>query len=459
MNVKSPQGLEPSDRRIRKHIHGKTHTMEVECPPGFTELCRTWCEQLWRDFPLSSKHSEFLPVIKNGRLFIENAPFDFCHDLLLRGQPFTDVKIHTFRGRCSNEEKLKNHLLAIPWELWIPNDNKIDWDVRVDSLKSHLYNEKRIKAQVLEFLKQKFNAPAKTEIQSIAIDIQIEREVLSVALSLGGRRFWQRKQKESLSHAAPLREDVAACLIIRMCELGKLWGLDQQPNYVLNPFCGTGTLLHEAALFLSRLGNLLDRSDTWAYPHLPFFKKAAYLDRQKRILNEVRQEFSEMSDPVLFEAEDVQTDFVSVAQSWFETTGAQNFMSHRAQGVCHNSLVPRPIEGFEFHNGMGWVVSNPPFGIRLSNSAQGGTEKLYREFAHRIASLPKLSSHSDTNMRMSWLGVVLCPDEACWRILQSRLSDWHQKCEHFMLGGLDIRAVYFAKSGKGPASLTARRNF
>ncbi|MEY2988307.1 MAG: hypothetical protein RJB13_1828, partial [Pseudomonadota bacterium] len=204
MNANSNQSAEPSDRRIRKHVHGKTHTFEIECAPGFTELCKRWCEQLWKDSPLFSKHADCTVVIKNGRLLIENTPFDFCHDLLLRGQPFTDIKIHIFRGRCSNEEKLRSHLLSIPWELWIPADKKIDWDLRVDSIRSQLYNEKKIKTLCQEFLTKRNTTLSGADKQRIAVDFILEREVLSISLSLGGRDFWQRKQKEHLSHAAPL---------------------------------------------------------------------------------------------------------------------------------------------------------------------------------------------------------------------------------------------------------------
>ena len=458
MSSTSTPGAEPSERRIRKHIHGKTHTFEIECAPGFTELCKRWCDQLWSESPTHAKHPECAALVKNGRLVIENAPFDYCHDLLLRGQPFTDVKIQIFRGRCSNEDKLISHLNSIPWEIWIPQDKKIAWDLRIDSLRSQLYNEKKIKLLFHKFLEQRFARPSTTEDQDIALDLNLEREVLTVSLSLGGRNFWQRKQKESLSHTAPLREDIAACLIIRMHELGVLWGLGHPPQCVLNPFCGTGTLLHESALFLAHIGNMLDQSNTWSYPHLPFYKKAAFLYREKRILNEVKQSFLESENLVTFRAEDLQPDCVSAAQEWFESTGIQNFMPHRAESKCHNSVVPHPLDGLTIprDNGLGWIVSNPPFGIRLSNNSQGGTENLYRDFAQRIASLSNTNSSMRPIERLSWLGVVLCPNEDCWRIVQRTLSNWQQKCEHFTLGGLDIRAVYFGHVVKGAASFAAR---
>jgi 23S rRNA G2445 N2-methylase RlmL len=193
---------------------------------------------------------------------------------------------------------------------------------------------------------------------------------------------------------------------------------------------------------------MLNRSDEWCYLHLPFFKKAAFFDREKRLLNVAKQMFSDEQNSVVFSAEDLQPDCVSAAQLWFETTGIQNLIPHIVEAKCQNSAVPHPLELVPANNSLGWIVSNPPFGIRLSNNSQGGTENLYRDFSNRIVSLTNKTSSSHSSEMKSWLGVVLCPDEDCWRILQSRLSGWHQKCEHFMLGGLDIRAFYFGRAEK-----------
>lgn len=446
MNTSSTRTIEPSERRIRKHVHGKSHTFEIECAPGFIELCKRWCEQLWRVFPAAEKHPDCLAVIKNGRLLIENAPFDFCHDLLLRGRMFTDVKIQIFRGRCSNEEKLLSHLQNIPWELWIPTHENIVWDIRVDSLRSQLYNESRIKTHISEYLGKMAQTTSAQESQQLGLDIHLEREVLSVWLSLGGRHFWQRKTKEHLSHAAPLREDIAACLIARMSEIGNVWGLGGQPQRVLNPFCGTGTLLHEAAIFLSKTENLLDRPNDWAYLKLPFYRKAAFLDREKRILGESRERIADDTTIPVLIGEDLQPECVSITQLWFDSPAVKNFLKIKTEIMCRNSAELLSKNELTMSDRLGWIVSNPPFGIRLSNNAQGGTENLYRKFAQRVAALHTLKRKNEELQCDAWLGFVLCPDETCWRIFQSTLSEWNQKCEHFTLGGLDIRVFYFGIS-------------
>lgn len=449
MSTRDTVESEASERRIRKHIHGKHQTFEIECAPGFSQLCKRWCERLWEDYPNKSKYPDCTASVRNGRIFIESAPFDFCHDLLFRGQPFTDVKFQIFRGRCSSEEKLKTILSSIHWELYIPTGRNIEWDIRVDSLRSQLYNEKRIKSQCIEFFGKAFSPQALSPTHLIACDFNLEREVLTISISLGGRTFWQRGQKQNLAHAAPLREDLAACLIIRMSELGTTWDLGKQPTHVVNPFCGTGTLLHEAALFLSGLGNQLDQSERWTYRELPFFKKASFLDRVKKNFSHIMQ-ISELRDEsIAFYAEDIELNCISATRQWFEQTAIRSFMPLRIEAACVNSIEAQQLNTRHSEAGAYWIVSNPPFGLRLSNQTHGGTESLYRKYSERIASLPLAASNNPQSRVSSWLGVVLCPDENCWRIVQSRLSGWKQKCEHFTLGGLDIRAIYFGYSQSG----------
>lgn len=440
------------NRRIRKHIYGKNQTFEIECSPGFSELCKKWAEQILANFLSPADYEKCSVQIKNGRVLIENAPFDVCHELLLRGQPFTDVKIQIVKGRCSSIDKLQNLLERIDWDLWVSDKTNITWDIRVDSLRSQLYNEKKLKTLCLEFLDRKFAQLNSDAPLPVGLDLNIEREVLSLSISLGGRTFWQRGLKNQLVHAAPLREDLAACLVSRMHDIGQSWGLPSRPDRVINPFCGTGTLLHESAIFLSGLGNLLNRSSDWTYLKLPFFRKSAFFDRLKKIRNVLKQSNTSHQSPMLFQAEDIQSEYSQAAYDWFESSNLMDYQPVRLEKMCVDSA--KHADSFfskDCHHL--WIVSNPPFGLRLSNSSQGGTEALYRQYAERIANLSHPKESSAPFEHQTVLGVVLCPDEACWRIMQSRLKNWRQKCEHLTLGGLDIRAFYFGITQHSEASL------
>jgi 23S rRNA G2445 N2-methylase RlmL len=431
------------ERRIRKHIYAQPQTFEVAVPPGFLELCERVLLRIASDMPGAEK-SEFKIKKKNGRLQIENAPFELCHDLLFFGLPFADVKILVFRGRCSNDEKLQSILDAIEWDLWIPSDISIDWDLRVDSSRSQLYNESRIKEKVKKTLQARFKNRNQNKSKSdsspleLGLDFRLERESLEVLLSLGGRNYWQRGHKKDLRHAAPLREDLAGCIVQRLADLHSEWSSTKHPSLVWNPFCGTGTLLYEAALNLSGIARLDADKLTWSYPHLPFFKGASFQHRAKKV-GELISSPAKKPQVIHFLGEEKNPEVIEPALRSFSESGLVSLFAPKVEIISQDSTQSGGDNSSIVAHECVWLLANPPFGLRLSNSTQGGTEKLYRAFAQRIHDVGNAMLASNK----VFSGVVLCATEENWLTLKKTLSGWRQRCEHFTLGGLDIRAFYF----------------
>ena len=428
------------ERRIKKHIHGRPQTFEIDSPPGFLDLCERLCSKLIAGIPVGDS-TEIKIKKKNGRLQIENAPFEMCHELLLLGLPFADVKILVFRGRCSRDEKLQAILEAIDWELWIPSGRKITWDLRVDSSRSHLYNESRIKEKVHTLLATKYKGHDAASELDLGFDFRLERESLEVLMSLGGRNYWQRGHKKILRHAAPLREDIASCLVHRLSELHVEWTNIDNPSLVWNPFCGTGTFLHESALFLSKGGRTLSDTSNWTYRQLPFFKGASFQHREKKIRGSLTS-CKANSGTIVFLGEDKLPELANATREGFKYMHEAVSLNQKVEALCLDSTSPNNDESEVANHNCVWLLANPPFGMRLSNASQGGTEKVYAEFTKRIRSAAKTMLNSNKHLS----GVVLCASEENWLILKKNLSGWRHRCEHFTLGGLDVRAFYFSST-------------
>jgi 23S rRNA G2445 N2-methylase RlmL len=454
MNFENVQEKVNLERRIRKHIHGKKQIFEVESPPGFSGVCERFAKAIvhrrWNleddEIKVSSEH---------GKVRIENAPFDLAHTLLLEGLPFTDVKIQIFRGRCSTIEKLHSVLEKIPWDIWVPAQRRLNWNIRVNSLKSRLYNESQLKIEMMEFLHRRFSHPTFQDTAEIACDVWIERESLEIFLSLGGRNYWQRGQKQTFQHAAPLREDIASCLVLRLRELSLEWHGTDRPTKVFNPFCGTGTLLHEAAILIADCGQLTSNCNNWSYPNLPFFKAASFEHERKKLAERLSLKHSS-SAKVTFQAEDLEKDLCEATEQWFHAMNKSGYDCGEAVAHCKNS-IDNDATWFckTSENDMFWILANPPFGLRLSNAHQGGTEQLYARFADRIFKSVHRRGHENSPIAS---GVVLCPTEAIWQTVRTALKNWPQCCEHFTLGGLDMRAFYFSSpSVDGKRSFQVRK--
>lgn len=428
-------------RRIRKHIHAQTHTIECLVPAGFGELGKRTALKILENQPETGANGSCPAKIRNGRVRIEEVPFDAIHCLLAEGEIFSEIGLRILRTRCTNETKLMQVLQETEWDLWLPDSAASNFNIRVLSQSSQMYHEARIKRLLQEYFRKIFPARGQEHDcaaadKTVELDVILERDVLEIFVCISGRDFWKRGHKAGLRHAAPLREDIAACLVRRLAELsGSKLGLDR-PRLVLNPFCGTGTLLHEAALFSWRCGRLLNSRYELPYMSLPFFKKQAFehvlRTKKSRIVNQ------EEAFRTTFIGEDLDKSLCRNTQEWFEQSSLNLSMKFLYETkITDSCAVDSGLVQVKEGEGV-WIFANPPFGVRLAARSQGGPEEIYKLFALRIKNI----FDSCYKNKISACAVVLCPDEKTWKKVRQICKDFHQECEHFSLGGLDIRAVF-----------------
>lgn len=442
MNSQVAQTNKNTERRIRKHIHGQSHTIECLVPAGFVELGKRVAAGLLKKTTGVETSESAIIKSQHGRVRIEGVDFDAIHQFLIEGTVFTELGLRIHRSRCPTEQKLQNILDEIEWDLWLPEPKNTKIDFRVDSHSSQLYHEARTKRLISEFFeKKKFNVDSSSKSKNltcVSLDVIFERDVLEIFVSLSGRNFWKRGHKENIRHAAPLREDIAACLVHRLAELSTEHLQVSQPTCVMNPFCGTGTLLHESAIYLWKGGHLTTEKSEWTYSKLPFFKDKSFAHALKLKAQSVALTPKENDFEVRFIGEDLDTDLCHVTQTWFDQTNSTlNRLAHAKTLNINSCLAKIPANDFGRTDAV-WLLANPPFGLRLSTEKQGGLEELYSNFALRMLELFKHLR----KISVPACCVILCPNEIVWKILQSTLKEYKRECEHFTLGGLDIRAFY-----------------
>jgi 23S rRNA G2445 N2-methylase RlmL len=435
------------ERRIRKHIHAQRHTFECQVPAGFAELGMRSGKHLLAEYESPDSENALRFSLRGSRVRIENLPFDAINQLLFNGLVFSDIRLRMLRARCTGEQKLRQLLAEFPWELWALLKDAAEWEIRVDSQASHLYHEGKIKQIVREEVQKLFAQKAAADTAGassrVELDFILHREVLEIFISVSGRDFWKRGHKQTFEHAAPLREDIAACLVLRLSELSREKLKLHRPSHIFNPFCGTGTLMHEAALFLSGSAHLVSDNQHWAYPTLPFFKDKAFSHFRKKQI-ELRSKENGQLKLIHFLGEDLDPRLCEVSEKWFAQAGQHLHTLASANAVCRDSCQSTEAYPADSQPSSLWIFANPPYGLRLSNRAQGGTEQLYLKFFQRMANL----SRNFAEKSLPLCGVVLCPSEETWRIGVREMKGSFTHCEHFTLGGLDVRAFYFLNNKK-----------
>jgi len=137
-------------------------------------------------------------------------------------------------------------LSRIAWEEWLPRE--LSWAVRVTGTTEELRSPLHTARLVKDSIRDRFTArglacpPVDPRGARVLVDFRLERGTASAGIDLGGHSLHARGTGRQ--GPAPLREDVAAGLAL-------LAGVDAE-RALLDPFCGTGTLIAEAAALRAR---------------------------------------------------------------------------------------------------------------------------------------------------------------------------------------------------------------
>lgn len=135
----------------------------------------------------------------------------------------------------------------LPWPSWLPPDTP--WAVRAfgesETLASPLFTARWTKDAIREAFARvaREMPPVVPHDPEVVVDVRLERGAASIGLALGveslHKRGFERRTR------APLREDIAAGIAV-LAEINPA-----QP--LLDPFCGSATLLAEAAAVALRV--------------------------------------------------------------------------------------------------------------------------------------------------------------------------------------------------------------
>ncbi|WP_028112773.1 bifunctional 23S rRNA (guanine(2069)-N(7))-methyltransferase RlmK/23S rRNA (guanine(2445)-N(2))-methyltransferase RlmL [Ferrimonas kyonanensis] len=222
----------------------------------------------------------------------------------------------------------------------------------------------------------------------IKIDCVLKGGRLSVGLNFSGAPLHQRGYR--LDHGqAPLRENLAAAMLIRSG-----W-TKHQDQALVDPFCGSGTLLIEAALMAA------DKAPGLLREHWGFYAWKGHDDALwDELSNEaqVRGDRGARSCKTRFIGSDLDSRVVGIAKQNAARAGVDKLIKLSQQ----DALKARP-EVKE----PGFIVTNPPYGERLGNLS--GMIGLYSDLGRA------LRGHWG-----DWKLSLLCSDDMLFNALRMR---------------------------------------
>lgn len=303
-------------------------------------------------------------------------------------------------------EELFQGVRRLPWEDFLGKDDA--FPVSGSSLSSQLHSvpdcQSIIKKAVVERLKGKYHLSWFPESGGLhRVRFRILKDTVSVMIDTSGEGLHKRGYRRD-STLAPMKETLAAALV-KLCRL-------RQDGHLIDPFCGSGTLLIEGAMLASNTAPGLNRS----------FQAEAWQGCRKNLWKQERERARELIRPNSeFTAEGFDLDPAAV-----ELT----LENAKKAGVQVRARV-QDIRSFTPEGSFGCVVCNPPYGERLLD------QKEARELA-KIMGRVFVPQHG-------WSYGIISPDEE-FEALFGRRADKRRKLYN---GMIKCQFYQYFKAGNG----------
>ncbi|MBS1959415.1 MAG: hypothetical protein JST80_08090 [Bdellovibrionales bacterium] len=207
----------------------------------------------------------------------------------------------------------------------------------------------KAKDAIVDRFREKFdNRPSVSrEDPEITIRLHWHDQILKIYLDLSGQSLHERGYRLGTLEA-PIKENLAAALLF----LAGWPKAAAKKTAFLDPFCGSGTILIEAAMIATNTAPGLYRQRfgfySWKNHDADLFDSVLEKVRARRILDPEKL-------PLMF-GSDQNEQAVALAQSNIENAGLQDFIT----------LSTAAFENTEAEQPNGVIVTNPPYGVRLN---------------------------------------------------------------------------------------------
>lgn len=282
-------------------------------------------------------------IVENGKVEFDADEEGICRaNLWLRCADRVFLKVDEFKA--TSFEELFQGVKKITWEKYIPVDG--EFPVNAKSVKSQLFSLSDIQAiskkAAVDRLRRAYRIDWFKETGAkVPILVSILKDVVTVMIDTSGEGLHRRGYREH-GNEAPLRETMAAALLKLARWHAKI--------PLIDPMCGSGTILIEAAMMGRNIAPGLNRK--FAFEKWPLIPEATW----KKVKTEA---FNAVNHDVELNIQGYDCDPRSIKQAKINSDLA---------GVDEDiHFQVRDIAEFSTKVKYGYVITNPPYGERLGD--------------------------------------------------------------------------------------------
>ncbi|MBP6678503.1 MAG: class I SAM-dependent RNA methyltransferase [Paracoccus sp.] len=271
-----------------------------------------------------------------GVTFTGGWPDIWRANLEIRGATRVLARIGAFRAM--HPAQLDKRARRFPWADWLRPD--IPLRIEAVSRKSRIYHAGAITQRVQAAIADTLGAPFADDAP-VTLKIRIEDDLCTISIDTSGESLHKRGHKQAVGKA-PMRETMAA-MFLRQC------GFDGREP-VLDPMCGSGTFVIEAAEIAAGLKP--GRMRHFAFEHLAHFDEATWQAMR------AAPAIPPAPGAVRFHGRDRDPGAIRMSAENAFRAGLQDWTDFQPAAFAD---LERP-EGPP-----GLVIINPPYGARIGN--------------------------------------------------------------------------------------------
>ena len=293
-------------------------------------------------------------------------------NMYLRCAERVHLKVAEFEARSFDE--LFEETKRINWAKYIPFGAQFPIS-KASSIKSKLYStpdiQSIVKKAVDESLKKSYleTGLLKEDKEKYPIYVFIHKDKVTLTIDTSGTALHKRGYRER-ANKAPIRETLAAAIM----EL-----VPWRPGRTLvDPMCGSGTLLIEAAMKGINMAPGMNRE----------FISEKWRTMDKKIWWDVRREaYAQMNEEVDFKiyGYDIDEEALEIARENAEIAGVADYIEFRYGDATE----------FTSDEEYGFIVTNPPYGERLEDTDT--VKMLYKKLGYAFRKLKNWSYYLITS--------------------------------------------------------------
>lgn len=275
---------------------------------------------------------------------------EHAYHICLHSRLSTRILLKLGEGDANNKDELYAAAKSIVWSQQFSADHTfaIDFVGTSDEIRNSQFGALTVKDAVVDHFRDLGEDRPSVDKSSPQVSFQARllKQKVAIYLDFSGRGLFKRGYRENTG-AAPLKEHLAAAMITRSG-----W-LEDTTKPLVDPMCGSGTIVIEAVLMAAGYAPGIDRA-AWGFDHWLGHQYDDFKAAKSAAIEQSHVGLTQLKTKVF--GIDLDSRVLKTAQQNAKNAGIQRFIEFSCKNAndIKNAFGPK-----------GTILFNPPYGERI----------------------------------------------------------------------------------------------